>query len=114
MTRSLFFKLFIRLALAAGAVLAVLALLRPVSVYAVVGLVVVWAALMALWTASSLQRILGPLQQSANSLIEGQQAPLATRYRDFDGLAIALSSASEHPSGHGALSAHAGHRSFQR
>ena len=95
MTRSLFFKLFIRLGLAAGVVLAVLEVVRPVSLPVVVGVVVVWAALMALWTASSLRRILGPLQQSANSLIEGQQATLATRYRDFDGLARSLSSASE-------------------
>jgi two-component system phosphate regulon sensor histidine kinase PhoR len=50
---------------------------------------------MSLWTAWSLRRILGPLQASAGSLVEGQQAPLSTQYRDFDGLARALSSASE-------------------
>jgi two-component system phosphate regulon sensor histidine kinase PhoR len=87
--------LFIRLALAAGAVLAGLEMVQPVSVAVVVGVVLVWAALMALWTASSLRKILGPLQQSANSLIQGQQATLATRYRDFDELARSLSSASE-------------------
>jgi len=95
MTRSLFFKLFIRLALAAGAVLAVRELLPPMRVWAVIPLLLAWAALMSLWTAYSLRRILRPLQESANSLIEGQQAPLSTQYRDFDGLAVALASASE-------------------
>jgi two-component system phosphate regulon sensor histidine kinase PhoR len=95
MTRSLFFKLFIRLVLAAGAVLAVRELLPPMPVWAVVLLLLGWAAGMALWTAYSLRRILRPLQESANSLIEGQQAPMSTRYRDFDGLAVALASASE-------------------
>jgi two-component system, OmpR family, phosphate regulon sensor histidine kinase PhoR len=95
MTRSLFFKLFIRLALAAGAVLAVRELLPPMGVWEVVSLLLAWAALMSLWTAYSLRRILRPLQESANSLIEGQLAPLSTRYRDFDGLAVALASASE-------------------
>jgi two-component system phosphate regulon sensor histidine kinase PhoR len=95
MTRSLFFKLFIRLAFAAGIVALSIEAMRPVSIWVVIAFVVVWAGLMSLWTAASLRRILGPLQQSANSLIEGQQAPLATRYRDFDGLALALSSASE-------------------
>jgi two-component system phosphate regulon sensor histidine kinase PhoR len=95
MTRSLFFKLFIRLVLAAGAVLVVREVLPPLPVWMVVVLLLVWAGLMALWTAYSLRRILRPLQESANSLIEGQQAPLSTRYRDFDGLAVALASASE-------------------
>jgi two-component system phosphate regulon sensor histidine kinase PhoR len=95
LTRSLFFKLFIRLAFAASIVAVSIEAMRPVSIFVVIAFVVVWAGLMSLWTAASLRRILGPLQQSANSLIEGQQAPLATRYRDFDGLALALSSASE-------------------
>jgi two-component system phosphate regulon sensor histidine kinase PhoR len=95
MTRSLFFKLFVRLVLAAGAVLVVREALPPLSLPAVIGLLLAWAALMSLWTAYSLRRILRPLQESANSLIEGQQAPMSTRYRDFDGLAYALSSASQ-------------------
>jgi two-component system phosphate regulon sensor histidine kinase PhoR len=95
MTRSLFFKLFIRLVLASGAVLIVRLLSPDMPVLGVVGLLLVWAALMALWTAYSVRKILRPLQESANSLIEGQQTPLSTRYRDFDGLAYALASASE-------------------
>ncbi len=95
MTRSLFFKLFVRLAIAAGIALAVREALPPIPLYGVVALLLVWAALMALWTAYSLRRILGPLQESANSLIAGQQVPLATQYRDFDGLTVALASASE-------------------
>ena len=94
MTRSLLFKLFTRLVLAAAVVLALLWVTRPVSWWVVVVLVVVWAGLMALWTAASLRKILEPLQRSANSMTEGQQAPLSTGYRDFDGLAEALSSAS--------------------
>ena len=95
MTRSLFFKLFVRLALAAGVFLAV-CLVRPaIPVVWLVGILLAWSALMALWTAHSLRRILRPLQASAYSLIDGQQAPLPTLYRDFDGLAHALASASE-------------------
>ncbi len=94
MTRSLLFKLFTRLVLAAAVVLALLWVMRPVAWWVVVGLVVVWSGLMSLWTAASLRKILEPLQRSANSMTEGQQAPLSTGYRDFDGLAEALSSAS--------------------
>ena len=95
MTRSLFFKLFVRLALAAGVVLAVVRFSPRMPGWGVVLVVLVWSALMALWTAWNLRKILHPLQASAVSLIEGQQAPLSTQYRDFDGLAFALSSASE-------------------
>jgi two-component system phosphate regulon sensor histidine kinase PhoR len=103
MTRSLFFKLFVRLALAAGAVLVVREVLPPVPWWVVAALLLVWAAAMALWTTYSLRRILRPLQEKANALgtlsqgnaKPGSAAPLSTMYRDFDGLAIALSSASE-------------------
>jgi two-component system, OmpR family, phosphate regulon sensor histidine kinase PhoR len=94
-TRSLFFKLFVRLTLAAGVVLAIGEAVPRLSATLTLLLLLSWAGLMALWTAHSLRKILGPLQASANSLIDGQQAPLATRFRDFDGLAYALASASE-------------------
>ena len=95
MTRSLFFKFFVRLALAGGVAIALREVMPPMPLYLVFTLLLAWAGLMALWTAHSLRRILGPLQASANSLIEGQQVPLATQYRDFDGLTVALASASE-------------------
>ncbi len=95
MTRSLFFKLFVRLTLAAGVVLVIGEAVPKLSLPLTLLLVLGWAGLMALWTAHSLRRILGPLQASADSLVEGTQAPLATRFRDFDGLAQALSTASE-------------------
>ena len=103
MTRSLFFKLFVRLALAAGAVLVVREVLPPVPWWVVALLLLLWAAAMALWTAYSLRRILRPLQESANALGQltegssktGQQPALSIRYRDFDGLAIALEHAAE-------------------
>jgi two-component system phosphate regulon sensor histidine kinase PhoR len=103
MTRSLFFKLFVRLALAAGAVLVVREVLPPAPWWVVALLLLGWAAAMALWTAYSLQRILRPLQASAQALgdlTEGKSrsgeldAP-STKYRDFDGLAVALASAGE-------------------
>jgi len=94
-TRSLFFKLFVRLTLAAGVMLAIGEAVPRLSATLTLLLLLSWAGLMALWTAHSLRKILGPLQASANSLIDGQQAPLATRFRDFDGLAYALASASE-------------------
>ena len=95
MTRSLFFKLFVRLTLAAAVVLLIGEARPTLSLPWMVALVVCWAVLMALWTAHSLRRILAPLQASANSLMEGQQSLQPTRYRDFDGLAYALASASE-------------------
>ena len=95
MTRSLFFKLFLRLTLAAGVVLLIGEALPTLRLPWMIALVVSWAVLMALWTAHSLRRILAPLQAAAYSLMEGQQAPQPTRYRDFDGLAHALASASE-------------------
>jgi two-component system phosphate regulon sensor histidine kinase PhoR len=92
----------VRLALAAGAVLAVREALPPLPAWVAALLLLLWAAAMALWTAYALQRILRPLQASANALgqltqgtKDGQQAPLSTRYRDFDGLAIALAAAAE-------------------
>ena len=95
MTRSLFFKLFVRLTLASSVVLAIGAAVPHLPLVAIVLLVLAWAGLMALWTAHSLRKILLPLQNSAHSLMDGQQAPLDTTFRDFDGLAQALSSASE-------------------
>jgi two-component system phosphate regulon sensor histidine kinase PhoR len=103
MTRSLFFKLFIRLVVAAGVVLAAREMLPPMSVPEVIALLLIWAAAMSLWTAFSLQKILLPLQESANSLgllteeVSGKASPepLAARYRDFDGLAFALDAARE-------------------
>ncbi len=95
MTRSLFFKLFVRLALAAGVMLAIGAAIPRLSLPATLLLVLGWAGLMALWTAYSLRRILGPLQASADSLVEGRQAPLATGFREFDALAQAMAAASE-------------------
>ena len=95
MTRSLFFKLFVRLALAAGVMLAIGAAVPRLPLGMTLLFLLAWAGLMALWTAHSLRRILLPLEASADSLIEGRQAPLTTRFRDFDGLAQALASASE-------------------
>ena len=95
MTRSLFFKLFLRLMLAAAVVLAIGEALPALRLPWKIALVVSWAVLMALWTAHSLRRILASLEASAASLMEGQQTPQPTRYRDFDGLAYALASASE-------------------
>ena len=95
MRRSLFWKLFLRLALAAGVVMAGLELLPRVPWWALAVLVVGCAGLMSWWTANSLRLILQPLERSADLLVEGKQAALETTYRDFDGLASALASASE-------------------
>ena len=95
MTRSLFFKLFLRLTLAGGVVLLIGQALPALRLPWMLALVVCWAVVMALWTAYSLRRILAPLEAAADSLMEGQQAPRPTRYRDFDGLAFALAGASE-------------------
>ena len=95
MRRSLFLKLFLRLALAAALLLVPYNFLRgQVTVWLIALTVLAWSALIALWTAYSLRRILSPLQTSADSLVEGNQDPLSTKYRDFDGLAQALTSAS--------------------
>jgi two-component system phosphate regulon sensor histidine kinase PhoR len=94
MRRSLFLNLFVRLLLAASVEVGLHWELRFAPVYAdVIGLLV-WAALVSLWTAYALRRILRPLQQSAALLVEGPQAPLPTAYRDFDGLSLSLAAAS--------------------
>lgn len=95
LTRSLFFKTFVRLTLAAGLILILRELAPPLSLRVTAVLLLMWAALISLWATSSLRRILRPLQISANSLIEGEQLLLSTKYRDFDGLARALAHASE-------------------
>ncbi len=101
MTRSLFFKLFTRLALAAGAVFLVRELLPPLPVWAVIALLLAWAGLLALWTAWSLRRILRPLQASAvaigklTEVSPGLDETAPARYSDFDGLAVSIAAASE-------------------
>ncbi len=94
MTRSLFFKLFLRLCLAAALVVLIRELFPGLSVWAKLLLLVGWVALLSLWTTYALRKILRPLQASADSLVEGEQATLSTTYRDFDGLARSLSHAS--------------------
>ena len=101
MTRSIFFKLLVRLLIAAGAALVLERLaalhLRPIPWVVQAGLLLGGCAATALWMAvslaSSLRRTLRPLQTAANELIEGQQAPLATMYRDFNALSYALTAA---------------------
>jgi two-component system phosphate regulon sensor histidine kinase PhoR len=102
MTRSLFFKLFLRLVGAAAAVLLARELLPPMRWPEAVLLLLVWATAMSLWTAQALRRILRPLQESADSLVQWSEGPgsgaqvfEASRSRDFGGLAKALASASE-------------------
>jgi two-component system phosphate regulon sensor histidine kinase PhoR len=64
------------------------------SPWLMAGILVIWSTLVAWWAAASLKATLGPLQQTANSLIEGQLAAPVSRYRDFDGLANAMAAAS--------------------
>ncbi|WP_255462263.1 histidine kinase dimerization/phospho-acceptor domain-containing protein [Granulicella sp. WH15] len=98
MSRSLFLNLLVRLVLAVGVVTALDWSIHRVdpafSIFGDVLLLLAWAALVSLWTAQSLRRILRPLQEAAALLVEGRQGPLATRYRDFDGLALSLAAAS--------------------
>jgi two-component system phosphate regulon sensor histidine kinase PhoR len=103
MTRSLFFRLFVRLALAAAVVLVVRETFPPLPLPAMTVLLLAWAAAIALWTAYTLRRILRPLQESAHALGQWPEqpenvdiaVPAITGYRDFDGLAAALASAGE-------------------
>ncbi len=94
MTRSLFFKVLVRLFIAASCVLLIYALLPSKSPWQMAVVLLVWSTILAFWATYSLRQTLRPLQESANSLIEGQQAPPLTEYRDFDGLAHAMAAAS--------------------
>ena len=101
MTRSLFFRLFTRLAVAAGAVFLVRELLPPLPVWAVVVLLLGWAGLIALWTAWSLRRLISPLQASAvaigklTEVSPGPEEAALLKYSDFDGLALSIAATSE-------------------
>jgi len=101
MTRSLFYKLFLRLLLAAGVVLLASQLLPWLTLWEMVVLLVGWSALVAWWTSATLRGLLRPLRESARllgqlseeTLEQGIEAPVAKRYRDFDELGVALAAA---------------------
>ncbi len=94
MERSLFFKLLVRLFIATSIVLVIYEILPSKSAWKMAAVLLVWSTAISFWATWSLRRTLRPLQESANSLIEGQQAPPVTGYRDFDALAHAMSAAS--------------------
>lgn len=104
MTRGLFVKIFLRLSLAAAGAWLLLQALPRLSVPESAALLIVWSAAVALWTASSLRRILGPLQAAAQSIAprpeggdgrDAREGRLSIQESDFVGLAHTLASASE-------------------
>lgn len=93
MTRSVFLSVFSRLLLAAGAGWACVRLLQPLSSVEVCALVLLWCAVMAVWTTLSLRRSLRPLQAAANALVENQEFALTSTHTDFAGLGSTLAAA---------------------
>jgi two-component system, OmpR family, phosphate regulon sensor histidine kinase PhoR len=95
-TRGLFFSFFVRIAIA----LAFVALLRVWSVpYGwVIGvvLVVAWAGLNAFLLTRSVRQNIHLLQSSTAAIPERQVGAIEPSYSDFDGLARAISVASDH------------------
>lgn len=90
MSRSIFISVFSRLLLAAGAGWACVRLLQPLSFLEACTLVLLWCAVMAVWTTLSLRRSLRPLQVAANALVENQEFALTSTHADFAGLGSTL------------------------
>jgi len=93
LTRSVFISVFSRLLLAAGAGWACVRLLQPLSSVEVCALLLLWCAVMAVWTTLSLRRSLRPLQAAANALVENQEFALTSTHADFAGLGSTLAAA---------------------
>jgi two-component system, OmpR family, phosphate regulon sensor histidine kinase PhoR len=94
-TRGLFFSLFIRITIALAFVAAMLVWFPPRSW--IVGIVVVlaWAAINAFLMTRSVRTNIVRLETSANTMPERKVDAAKQGYRDFDGLAGAISLASD-------------------
>jgi len=92
--RSFFFTVFLRLMLAMALVAATRAIIPQQAWYITGLLVILWALVMAAWTAHSVRTAIAPLEHAAATIADRVQQPISTAYTDFETLAHALSSAS--------------------
>jgi len=92
--RSFFFTVFLRLTLAMALVAATRAVIPQQAWYITLLVVILWAALVAVWTVHSVRRAIAPLEHSAATIADHEQKAITTAYSDFEGLALALASAS--------------------
>lgn len=99
MTRSLFFHLFVRTALAMAVVAALCFWLAShnnvIAVALIVTVIVVAAAWNALWIARSVQRDVAAAESAVRNLMESRTSAVQSTYRAFDELDQAISGKAE-------------------
>lgn len=96
MTRGLFFSFFLRITIALAVVVAMRMWFNPRGWVLEVVLIVGWAALNAYLLARSVRQDILRLEQSTSAIPERHVGVIAPSYNDFDGLARAISQASDH------------------
>ncbi|HEX3967864.1 MAG TPA: ATP-binding protein [Edaphobacter sp.] len=96
MTRGLFFSFFIRITIALAFVVAMRLWFNPRGWVLDVVIVVVWAAINAYLLARSVRQNIARLQASTAVIPERHVGIIDPSYSDFDGLARAISLASDH------------------
>ncbi|MEO6806216.1 MAG: ATP-binding protein [Edaphobacter sp.] len=96
MKRGLFLSFFLRIAVALGLVVLVRVWLPWHSLALDVVLIIGWAAINAFFLARSVQHNIARLEASTIAIPEHHVAVLDSGYSDFDGLARAISVASDH------------------
>ena len=96
MKRGLFFSFFIYIAIALGFVALIRVWYTPRSWVVGVALLLGWAAVNAFFLASSVRRNIVRLEVSTAAIPERKVSIVDPSYTDFDGLARAISVASDH------------------
>jgi two-component system phosphate regulon sensor histidine kinase PhoR len=95
-TRGLFFSFFIRITIALAFVVAMRLWFNPRGWVLDVVIIVAWAALNAFFLARSVRQNIARLQASTAAIPERHVGVIDPSYSDFDGLARAISLASDH------------------
>jgi two-component system phosphate regulon sensor histidine kinase PhoR len=98
-TRGLFFSFFLRITIALAVVVAMRLWFNPRGWVLEAAIIVGWAALNAYLLARSVRQNITRLEQSTSAIPERHVGVIALSYSDFDGLARAVSLASDHVEG---------------
>ncbi len=96
MTRSLFFSFFLRMIVALAFVAVMRVWFTPYGWIPGITLVILWAAVNALFLARSVRQNITQLQTSTAAIADRPVALLDQKFQDFDGLARAISVVSSH------------------
>ena len=96
MTRGLFFSFFIRITIALAFVVAMQRWFNPRGWVLDIVIVLAWAAINAFFLARSVRQNIARLQASTAAIPDRHVGIIDLSYSDFDGLARAISLASDH------------------